>query len=670
MILRSAARTAAALFFVLAAHVSAAAAPPAPVTASAASASEPLSKDEVARLEAAFDAAFAEGGAFARIGAVVAIVDHGRVALLKGYGSEDVAGTRPVDPATSRFMVASITKTFVGVRIAQLIRAGKIAAIDDPANTYLRSFTLPRNRGAEVTIGDLLTHQAGFADASLPMVKDTGARATPADIGRAFPGYLRPVRAGSVYSNYGLAVAGAIIADVTGETLDQALTTHVWAPAGMARTGWRPVSGIDHWTQTAAFYPSGARVALPDDIVDNPVIAHGAGGVAATGEDMARYMLALLGDAAAKSDAVLDSQGRALVAAPFAETAPLAQAYGAAFMLNLWNGVRLVEHGGRSLGRISYLTLAPDKKLGVFVSVTAEGGAPAAEEILGQILGQPSARLRPSPDAKPPPGLFSIRAIALRTLYGDLQPPAPLASAPPGEDLAAYFGAYRSERRPQSMPTYLLDVALRGAVTTVAQDGEGLRINHRGGYRLIAPDTFWRDASGDRGPGYANLVVFRRGPDGAVRDMTFGYTDAVYMPVRGVAAPATLGLLLAIGALGALSGVLALAWPPTPVWRPLALAGAVGVVALPFAFFGFWPDGAPAPFNLVLAGDSAFAPYRVLGSLLAVAGAAWVAGAVLIWRIPGKGVAFWWRRMHALALAAGGGALAVGLVVAQATFVA
>jgi CubicO group peptidase (beta-lactamase class C family) len=668
MTLRSAPRTAAALFFVLAAHVSAAAAPPAPVTAPAASASEALSEDKVARLEAAFDAAFAAGGAFARVGAVVAVVDHGRVALLKGYGSEDVAGTRPVDPATSRFMVASITKTFVGVRIAQLIRAGKIASIDDPANTYLRSFQLPRNRGAQVTIRDLLTHQAGFADVSLPMVKDTGARATPADIGRAFPGYLRPVRAGSVYSNYGLAVAGAIIADITGETLDQALATHVWAPAGMARTGWRQASGFDHWTQTAAFYPSGAPVALPDDIVDNPVIAHGAGGVAATGEDMARYMLALLGDAA-KPDAVLDAQGRALVASPWAETAPLAQAYGAAFMLSHWNGVRLVEHGGRSLGRISYLTLAPERKLGVFVSVTAEGGAPAANEIVGQIVGQPSARLRPNPDAKPPPGLFSIRAIALRTLYGDLQPPAPLTVASAGEDLSAYVGAYRSERRPQLTPTYLLDVALRGAVTTVARDGEGLSINRRGGYRLVAPDTFWRDATGERGPGYSNIVVFRRAPDGAIGDMTFGYTDAVYTPLRGVAAPATFGLLLVIGALAFLSGVLALAWPRTPVWRPLALAGAVGVVALPFAFFGFWPEGAPAPFNLVLAGDGAFAPYRVLGSLLAVTGAAWVAGAVLIWRTPGKGVAFWWRRVHAIALAAGGVAFAIGLVTAQATFV-
>ena len=637
-----------------------------PPLATAAPAS--LSNDEIASLEAAFDAAFGDRGTFSRVGAVVAVVDHGRVALLKGYGAEDVAGTRPIDPANSRFMVASVSKTFVGVRIAQLLRSGQIASIDDPANTYLRSFKLPKNRGVEVSVRDLLTHQAGFAEANLPMIKGARAPATAADVWSAFPGYLRPVKAGSVYSNYGLAVAGAIVADLSGEPFEQALATHVWGPAGMTRTGIGPRLDPAHWTQTAAFYPDGSHVALPDDVGENPIVAHGAGGVASTGTDMAAYMIALLGGAAGAPDSLLDAEGRALLATPIGVTAPFAQAYGPVFMLGSWNGVRLVEHGGRGLGRISYLILAPDRQLGVFVSVTAEAGAPAPSEIVGQVLGQ-APRLRPSPDAKPPPGLFSIRAIALRTLYGDLQPRPGSAVVREGVDLDAYVGAYRSERRRGSSPTYLLDIALRGAVTTVARDGDGLKINNRGGYRPIAPDAFWRDAAGERGPGYSNLVVFRRGPDGAIADMTFGYTDAVYTPLRGVAAPGALGLLLAIGALASLSGLLALTWPRTPVWRPLALAGAAGILALPIAFFGFWPNGAPPPFNLVLAGDSAFAPYRLLGSLLAVMGVAWAAGTVLIWRTPGQGILFWWRRVHVLALAAGGAALSGGLVAAQATFV-
>ncbi|MBU6373670.1 MAG: beta-lactamase family protein [Alphaproteobacteria bacterium] len=626
-----------------------------------------LSTEEIARLDTAFDAAFAEGGAFARVGAVVAVVDHGRVVLLKGYGHEDVAGTRPVDPTLSRFMVASISKTFVGVRIAQLVRSGRIASLDDPANAYLHSFKLPKNRGVDVSVRDLLTHQAGFAEASLPMIKGVRAPATAADVGKVFPGYLRPVKAGSVYSNYGLAVAGAIIADLSNEPFADSLAKNVWAAAGMTRTGIGPSLDPGHWTQTAAIYPDGSRVALPDDVGENPVIAHGAGGVVSTGADMAAYMIALLGDAPGAPDRLLDSAGRDLIATPLASTAPLAQAYGSAFMLSSWNGVRLVEHGGRGLGRISYLILAPDKKLGVFVSVTAEGGAPAATEIVGQMLGQ-APRLRPAPDAKPPPGLFSIRAIALRTLYGDLQPPLTPPTGPAAADLDSYVGAYRTERRQSPSPTYLLDIALRGAVTTVARDGEGLRINNRGGYRMIAPDTFWRDAAGERGPGYSNLVVFRRGPDGVISDLTFGYTDAVYAPLRGLAAPATFGPMLVLGLLSALTGLLALAWPRTPLWRPLALAAAAAVVALPFAFFGLWPAGAPAPFNLVLASEATFAVYRLIGTGLALAGIAWIAGAALVWRTPGKGAAFWWRRVHVILLACGGIALAIGLVAGQATF--
>lgn len=617
------------------------------------------------RVERAFDAAFAEGGSFARVGAVVAVVDHGRVALLKGYGHEDLAGRRPVDPQSSRFMVASISKTFVATRIAQLVREGRIASVDTPANRLLKSFQLPRNRGRDITLRQLLTHQAGFADADLPMVIDKGRRADATAVGGAFPGYVRPAGSGAVYSNYGLAVAAAIVEDQTGEPLAESVAEGIWRPLGMDSAQWSAPRAGPGATETAAFYPDGSRVALPYGVVDNPVVAHGAGGASASAADMARYMIALLGDgppAAAKAITPVDRQ---ILFTPLGITAAHAQAYGAAFMINDWNGVRLVEHGGRSLGRISYLTLAPDRRLGVFVSVTAEAGAPGPADLAAGVLGG-AARMRPGQDARPAPGLFAIRALALRSLFGELR--APAGWRPAGRvDPEAYVGAYRSERRSLPAPTYLLDVALRGAVATVARDGAGLSINGRKGYRPIGPDAFWRAPDGERGPGYSNLAVFRRGPDGRIADMTFGYTDTVYTPLRGLDAPSRFGPLLMVGWLGGLSGLLALIWPRPWGWRALGLLTFAMSLALPVVFFASWPPGAPAPFNIVLADRSAFLAYRLLGTALALAGLLWPFGAFLLARRRGTGIRVWFRRIHLAVLALAGPALAGGLVVGQAT---
>src|SRR5687767_16115 len=46
-------------------------------------------------------------------GVAVAVVRDGEVALLRGYGCHDLAGTVPVDPEQTRFRVASVSKVFV-----------------------------------------------------------------------------------------------------------------------------------------------------------------------------------------------------------------------------------------------------------------------------------------------------------------------------------------------------------------------------------------------------------------------------------------------------------------------------------------------------------------------------------------------------------------------------
>ena len=81
---------------------------------SAAVANQPVRPDS-GDLAAALAPVFAEGMAKEGIpGAVVVLVADGRVVLARGYGVADLASRRPVDPATTIFPIASISKVFAG----------------------------------------------------------------------------------------------------------------------------------------------------------------------------------------------------------------------------------------------------------------------------------------------------------------------------------------------------------------------------------------------------------------------------------------------------------------------------------------------------------------------------------------------------------------------------
>src|SRR5512140_1946435 len=85
-------------------------------------------------------------------GAAVLVLRDGEVVLKKGYGMADVAAGLPNTPKT-RFLLASVTKTFTATAIMQLNDRG-LLNIDDPVSKYLPDFP----PGDKVKIRNLLSH--------------------------------------------------------------------------------------------------------------------------------------------------------------------------------------------------------------------------------------------------------------------------------------------------------------------------------------------------------------------------------------------------------------------------------------------------------------------------------------------------------------------------------
>ena len=173
-------------------------------------------------------------------------------------GYADVAAGRPItldDP----FMQCSQTKGFCGVTVAKLIEEGKLG-LDDPVSQYLPEFgelwvldaqtdevkTLRRAKNV-LTIRMCLNHTGGFPfeiSAKRSDVRGGGwsggapLRQT-ASIAAASPLLFEP-GTNMQYSNTGIDIAAAIVAEVTGMKWEDYLKQEVLDPLGMTSSTFWP----------------------------------------------------------------------------------------------------------------------------------------------------------------------------------------------------------------------------------------------------------------------------------------------------------------------------------------------------------------------------------------------------------------------------------------------
>jgi CubicO group peptidase (beta-lactamase class C family) len=631
-----------------------------PVSPPKAAAAVPASADPKA-IETAFDQAFSPTGKFRYTGAVVAVVQDGKLVLAKGYGHEDSAGKIPVDPTATRFRLGSITKTLVGTGIGQLIDKGTISSLDVPLNRYLKRVQLPDNRGQAVTLQMLGTHQAGLAEARMPFQR-AGVPKPLIDgayLRANFPGYVVPVNSGSNYSNFGAAMLGYVIEDQTQQSFAQFAARDVFAPTGMTHSivveDARPQSRL---ADGDALYANGGKRQIPNLWANHPIV-EAAGGMASTGEDMARYMIALMGGRDGVP-ALLSPRARSIVMNRQGGTQPLTQGYGVLFMINDWNGNRIVEHGGRTLGASSYMTLLPDRRTGIFVAVTGD---------YGQAL--PGAGLLSLPDAPPPdkaqqgktlPGLSQIRAIGLEALLGRYR--LPIRSQPGAFNAADYVGQYVGQRRSLRSVTQIFSDTFLGGPLTISASKPGEVLLGRTPYVQVGKDIFWHDPAltPDRPSGWSDIMVFRRDANGEVKDMSLLYTDTVFGKATGILTPARASSALLWGALILLTGLLSGIWAKGSRGRIIAPVAAIAIILSPIIFFRSWPKASVESLSYLWITPGDLALFQLWLDATVVLAIALVAFAALGLRRPADATGWRaaWGRWHLRLLSIGAVLLTIG----------
>ena len=253
--------------------------------------------DRVAKLQSALPAVDSLMRAFATNnkvpGIAYGVIVDGRLLHVAAIGLREVPLKAAVDTSTV-FRIASMTKSFTALSILQLRDAGNLS-LDDLAERYvpeLRSLKYPTSDAPRITIRHLLSHSAGFPEDN-PW-GDQQLAATDAQLSAmirsGIPFSTAPGTAYE-YSNFGFAILGRIVQNVSGMPYARYIQQRVLRPLGMTSTTMEardvPANRLAHgyrlqdgaWLEEAAL-PDGSFGAM--------------GGMLTSSADLSRWVALML----------------------------------------------------------------------------------------------------------------------------------------------------------------------------------------------------------------------------------------------------------------------------------------------------------------------------------------------------------------------------------------
>jgi CubicO group peptidase (beta-lactamase class C family) len=441
-------------------------------------------------------------------GVQVAVVRDGETLLVKGYGIDSVEPRRVVDPQQSLFRIGSISKTFTWLSIMQLVERGELK-LDDPVNDHLPDALDVPDGGFEqpIRIVDLMNHTAGFEDIVQGLFVAADATLLPLQeqLRARRPQRVREPGKLMAYSNYSTALAGAIVAEVSGTDYESYVERNILVPLGLARTTFReqyePTRGLpqpisaDLATRLAQNIEmrNGAWQTIPHEHI---VSMAPAGAAVSTAADMASYMLALLDPARLEAAGVLRTETLARMREPSFQSAPGMPAihhgfFNAPLGMTTQLGVDNLSHSGATLHFRSFMVVTSDL-------VDQTGGE---QGTLGVFVGANSAT-----------AMTLVQALPERIVARYFPPASQAAPAVPHGDASRvqqYAGQYRTARRSYAQFEKIINVS----AVDVTATPEGHLVMKLGGRPLrfveIGEDLF-RQSDGD------TMIAFVRDERGRI----------------------------------------------------------------------------------------------------------------------------------------------------------
>lgn len=360
-------------------------------------------------------------------GLAMAIVQDGKVVLMKGYGVTEMYGKEPVTIDTV-FRLASLSKGFAGTLAGLLVQDGTLSW-DMRVADHLPAFSLPSAQDTQsLTVRDILSQRAGLtrntydrdleAEVPFELLVQKLAQAPMA----CAPG------ACYAYQNVSFSLIGDVVFAVTGDFYTHQVEERIFHPLGMydssygrdaleASPSWaRPhVRGGGGWVPIR---PREAYYHIPP-----------AAGVNTSIHDMTMWLLAQMGH---RPD-VLPPAVLADIHTPLVETVDqmhgspwrrerLSNAqYATGWRIFTYAGHTLVFHGGAVQGYRTMIGFLPDRDIGAVVLWNSESAVPSGlmPMIMDRALALPQQDWIEIDEVGRPAPVVAARAARHRRGYGN-----------------------------------------------------------------------------------------------------------------------------------------------------------------------------------------------------------------------------------------------------------
>ena len=308
-------------------------------------------------------------------GLAVGIISNRGFRYVATHGSAHCGSSRKITPSTV-FHLASITKTFTGVAVMQLVERG-VFALNDPVSKHLNSFKLDDPRYRDITIRQLLNHSSGLPHAETynwdkPQTGDSALIKYVFSI-RSLQLQFNPGDRWS-YSDVGYEILGALISQTTGMSFEEYIDRNILRPVGM-KNSTLLLTRVTKDRLAAPHTPDSGRAVISDVYPYNREHAPSST-MHADIRDVLLWAETLLPSRTRKVAAilprsVLEEMWRPTLRVELPEDAiagiPHHLAIGLTFFTWEQEGHRVIWHGGDDVGFSTSLMIAPDDGVAVAV---------------------------------------------------------------------------------------------------------------------------------------------------------------------------------------------------------------------------------------------------------------------------------------------------------------
>lgn len=330
--------------------------------------------------------------------------------------------------SSTLYAIASITKTFTGTAIMQLVARG-LLDLEDPVAKYL-----PELKAADssvgpidaVTIRRMLSHESGLAEE--PPGTDWAAHvreAAPTEVLRraAEIGTKVPANSQWKYSNLAYQLLGEVVTRVSGTAFADYVRTQILEPLAMTSTSWSPL--------TAELEARRATGYAPRAFSDELVVAHDGmrawseAGLWSSVEDLARWLCFQLSAYAnpERDSPILSSHAlRSMHNPRYLADELWTRAWGISWYARRRDDGIWIQHSGGWDGFITDVCFDPIARVGAIALLNGIGDAPSLAMDLAAIARRFLAAQAPviTPSEPTPEAYKSLLGVYFDSEYAEL----------------------------------------------------------------------------------------------------------------------------------------------------------------------------------------------------------------------------------------------------------